>query len=72
MDAAISSGDFVQVSQLKAKRQLTDHEKVTILSTHFVPPRNNVSPLVGFNNLSKRQVLLEKWIESTRHLKRTG
>ena len=44
MHSAINSGDFGQVAQLKAKRKLTDHEKLTILSTHFVPPRNYTFP----------------------------
>ena len=44
MHSAISSGDFGQVAQLKAKRQLTDHEKLTLLSTHFVAPRNYKFP----------------------------
>ena len=33
IDSAISSGDF-------GLRKLTDHEKLTVLSTHFVPPRH--------------------------------
>ena len=44
MHSAISSGDLGQVAQLKAKRKLMDHEKLTILSTHFVPPRNYMFP----------------------------
>ena len=47
MHSAISSGDFGQVAQLKSRRKLTDHEKLTILSTHFVPPRNYMFPTLS-------------------------
>ena len=39
-----SSGDFGQVVQLKTVRKLYDHEKYTLLTTHFVPPRNYKFP----------------------------
>ena len=45
MHSAISSSSFEQIVQLKGKRKLTDHEKLTILlSTHFVPSRNCMFP----------------------------
>ena len=37
---SISSGDFGKVVQLQAHRNLTDHEKVTLLKRHFVPTRS--------------------------------
>ena len=42
--SAISSGDFGQVAELKTERKLTDHEKLTLLAAHFVPPRNYKFP----------------------------
>ena len=39
-----SSGDFGQVVQLKTVRKFYDHEKYTLLTTHFVPPRNYKFP----------------------------
>ena len=45
MDSVTSClGDFGKVALLKAKRNLTDHEKFTLLSTHFVPPPNYQFP----------------------------
>ena len=38
-DSAVSS-DFGTVVQLKATRKLKDHEKLALLSAHFVPPRH--------------------------------
>ena len=41
---AVSSGDFGKVVQLKADRKLTDHEKLILLTKHFIPPRNYKFP----------------------------
>ena len=42
--AAISSGDFGQVVQLKSERDLTDNEKLFLLRHHFVPSKNYQFP----------------------------
>ena len=44
MHPAISSGDFGRVVQLKAERKLTDHERLSLLDRHFIPPRNYSFP----------------------------
>ena len=41
---AVSSGDFGKVVLLKADRNLTDHEKFTLLTKHFIPPRSYKFP----------------------------
>ena len=41
---AVSSGDFGKVVQLKARRKVTDHEKLFLLTKHFIPPHNYKFP----------------------------
>ena len=62
IDSAISSGDFGNVAQTKAIRTLTDHEKLTLLSTHFVPPRHYKFPtrIVGGRGRCFQHGWLEK------------
>ena len=44
LDPAVCSGDFGQVVLLKARRNLTDHEKFMLLTKHFVPPHSYKFP----------------------------
>ena len=44
LNPAVCSGDFGQVVLLKARRNLTDHEKFMLLTKHFVPPHSYKFP----------------------------
>ena len=59
---AVSSGDSGKVVQLKASRELTDHEKLTLLTKHFVPPHNYKFPArsIGGHNRHFQQSWLDQ------------
>ena len=59
---AVSSGNFGKVVQLKASRELTDYEKLTLLTKHFVPPRSYKFParFIGGRNRHFQQSWLDQ------------
>ena len=63
LHSAVGSGDFGKVVQLKAYQKLTDHEKLILLTKHFIPRRNYKFPprLVSGRNRHFQQSWLDQY-----------
>ena len=58
---AVSSGDFGQVVQLKAQRNLTDKEKFFLLKHHFVPTKGHQFPARVFSQ--RQRHFQSSWLD---------
>ena len=58
---AVSSGDFDKVVELKARRELSDREKLYLLKNHFVPSKGYSFPGRIFGR--KQRHFQHSWLE---------